>query len=102
MIAHIATFVFTDAVTPREIEGLTADLRDMAAQIPELRAYHCGASLRLRPGADYGVVAVVDSPADLDAYLDSDAHRQVYERWLGWMIETRQAAQIELPAEGLR
>ena len=100
MILHIATFTWVDKVTPSDVEGLTADLRAMAKQIPELRTYHCGESLRLRPGADFGVAAVVDDEAGLTAYLDSDPHKAVYTKWLSWMIDTRQAAQLALPADG--
>lgn len=101
MILHIATFTWKPEVTAEHVAGLTADLEAMAAETPSLRRYLCGESLRLRPGADFGVAAVVDDEAGLAAYLDSPAHAAVYETWLGWMIETRQAAQLPLPAGGL-
>jgi hypothetical protein len=97
MILHIATFTFVPEVTADDIAGLTADLHAMAAQLAVLRSYHAGANLRLRPGADYAVVAVVDDEAGLTGYLDSDAHKTVYERRLGWMIAERHAVQLPLP-----
>jgi hypothetical protein len=69
----------------------------MAAGIPELRGYHAGPNLRLRPSdADYAVSAVVDDEAGLTAYLDSDAHKAVYDAILGRLVEKRQAAQLDI------
>lgn len=98
MILHLATFRWADDVTPADVADLTAQLTAMAAGIPELRSYRCGESLRLRPGgADFGVAAIVDDEAGLKAYLDSDAHAQVYERLLGRMIAERAAVQLTVP-----
>ena len=94
MILHIASFRWKDEVTPADITALTDALRSMAAGIPELRSYVCGDNLRLRPGADYGVAAIVEDEAALGAYLDSAAHKEVYEKFLGWMIADRSAAQL--------
>ena len=77
MILHLVTFTWKPTVTDADVEGLTAALRAMAAGIPEVRSYVCGPNLRLRPGADYAVAAVVDDEAGLSAYLDSEAHQQV-------------------------
>lgn len=96
MIVHIVTFTWKPEVTPTDVDGVTKALYDMAREVPELRFYACGANLRLRPGgSDYGVVALVDDQAGLDAYLDSEAHKQAYADWLGWMIAERQAVQLE-------
>lgn len=99
MILHLAVFSWKPDVTDADVAELTAALTAMAAGIPELRSYTCGANLRLRPkGADFGVAAVVDDEAGLSAYLDSAAHDEVYERLLGRMVETRAA--VQLPVEG--
>jgi hypothetical protein len=87
LILHIASFRWKDEVTPDNVSDLTDALRSMAAGIPELRSYVCGENLRLRPGADFGVAAI-------GAYLDSAAHKEVYEKFLGWMIAERSAAQL--------
>ena len=95
MILHLASFRWKGDVTPDDVAGLTDALRAMAAGIPELRSYLCGESLRLRPGgADFGVAAIVDDEAGLSAYLDSAAHADVYERYLGRMIAERSAVQL--------
>ena len=101
MILHLATFVWKDDVTAEDVAALTAALRSMAAGIPELRYYECGESLRLRPnGADFGVAAVVEDEAGLSAYLDSDAHDEVYATLLGRMIATRGAVQLPVGESG--
>ena len=96
MILHIASFTWKDDVTADDVTSLTAALVDMAAKIPELRSYVCGENLRLRPGADYAVAAIVDDADALAAYLDSPVHRAVYESHLGRMIDGRSAAQLPL------
>lgn len=95
MILHLAIFRWKEEVTPADVEGVTAALTEMAAGLPELRGYRVGANLGLRPGGgDYGVAALVEDGAALDAYLDSDAHKAVYAQWLGRMIAERTAVQI--------
>lgn len=97
MIIHIAAFRWHDEVTPEDVTALTVALTTMAAGIPSLRSYLCGENLRLRPsGMDYGVAAIVDDAAALDAYLDSPLHQDVYEKHLGRMIAERSALQLPL------
>jgi hypothetical protein len=97
MIQHLALFTFKTGTTDDEIAELTRQLTEMAAGIPELRGYHAGPNLRLRPSdADYAVSAVVDDEAGLTAYLDSDAHKAVYDAILGRLVEKRQAAQLDI------
>jgi hypothetical protein len=97
MIQHLALFTFKTGTTDDEIAELTRHLTEMAAGIPELRGYHAGPNLRLRPSdADYAVSAVVDDEAGLTAYLDSDAHKAVYDAILGRLVERRQAAQLDI------
>jgi len=102
VIVHLASFVWKEGTTPEQVAGVTAALYDMAKSVPELRFYLCGENLRLRPGgADFGVLAMVDDQTGLDAYLDSDAHAEVYRQFLSVMIETRQAAQLQTDALAL-
>lgn len=97
MILHLAFFSWKEEVGPSDVAELTTILQDMAAQLPMLRSYECGANLRVRPSdVDYVVAALVDDAAALEAYLDSDAHKLVYDRLLGRMIATRAAAQLEV------
>lgn len=101
MILHLAVFTWKSDVTPDDVAELTRELTEMAQGIPALRQYHCGENLRLRPSdADYAVAAVVDDADGLTAYLDSDAHKGVYDRILGRMVERRQAAQLDVDMAG--
>lgn len=101
MILHLAFFRFKEEVTAADVAALTAGLKEMAAQLPMLRSYECGDNLRVRPSdIDYAVAAVVDDAPALEAYLDSEAHKAVYDRLLGRMIDTRAAAQLEVGSWG--
>lgn len=98
MILHLAVFRWNDEVTPADVEALTAALTDMARGLPVLKGYRVGANLGLRPGGgDYGVAALVDDGAALDAYLDSPEHLEVYAQHLGRMIADRTAVQLDVP-----
>jgi hypothetical protein len=100
VILHLAAFTWKAEVSADDVVALTTALRGMAAQIPELRSYECGENLRLRPGgADYAVAALVDDQAGLDAYLDSAPHHEIYEKYLGRMLESRMAAQLRVPED---
>ncbi|MFC5503153.1 Dabb family protein [Lysinimonas soli] len=99
MIVHLASFVWKDGTSPEQVAGVTAALYEMAREVPQLRFYLCGENLRLRPaGADFGVLALVDDPAGLDAYLDGEAHQRVQREWLSTMVASRQAAQLSSDA----
>lgn len=99
MIAHLVAFTFKPDVTQEQIAGLTATLTAMGAELPSVKAYVAGPNLHLRPkGADYGVLAVVEDQAGLDAYLDSPQHQQAFTDFLGPMTQTRMAVQIPVDA----
>lgn len=98
MILHVALFRWQPDVTDDDVERLAVALEAMAAGIPEIRGYRCGANLRLRPSpADFAVVALVDDEAGLSAYLDAPSHAQVYADHLTAMVADRQASQITVP-----
>lgn len=97
MILHLVFFRWQDGVTDEDVERLSGMLRDMAASLPMLRSYECGANLRVRPSdVDYAVAASVDDEEDLAAYLDSDAHRRVHEAMLQRMVRDRSSAQLHI------
>lgn len=100
MILHVALFRWRPGVTESDVEALVAALESMAAGIPEIRGYRCGANLKLRPSpADFAVVALVDDEDALSAYLDAPAHARVYADHLTTMVEERQASQLIVPDE---
>ncbi|WP_291037970.1 Dabb family protein [Herbiconiux sp.] len=97
MILHLAAFRWKDDVTEADVSALTAALSEMATGIPEIKSYTAGPNLHLRPaGSDYGVVAILDDAAGLDAYLDHPDHVAVYEKHLGRMIAERSAVQLPI------
>jgi len=99
MILHLVFFRWNDDVTDDDVTRLTSMLREMAQELPMLRSYECGANLRIRPSdVDYAVSAAVDDEGALDAYLDSEAHRRIYDALLGRMLRDRSAAQLRVPA----
>jgi len=102
VIAHLATFTFRDDVTDAEIDALAEDLRVMAAGLSSIRRYLCGRNLGLRPnGAHFGVIALVDDQAGLDAYLDSPSHVELVAQSIAPLVVARHALQLELTPEWL-
>lgn len=98
MILHLVFFRWNADVADEDLQRLTALLREMAGELPMLRSYECGPNLRMRPSdVDYAVVAGVDDEAALASYLDSDAHRRVYDALLGRMLRDRSAVQLHVP-----
>ena len=93
MIAHMVTFVWKDDA---DVEGLGEALQSMAAGIPEIVFYRAGENLRLRPGADFGVLAVVADEAALAAYLDAPAHVEIVTTRIAPNAASRQAVQLDV------
>lgn len=101
-VLHIASFRWKPEVTEADVAALTEALYVMRADIPSIKSYVAGANLHLRAGgADYGVAAIVDDAAGLDAYIDHPLHKDVYEKYLGWMIGERSAVQLSLESGDL-
>ena len=98
MIAHVAVFTFGAEMTEERAKVLAEDLRAMALRIPSIKRYTAGPNLRMRPGgSDFGVVAVLEDQAGIDAYLDSPDHVDLVETSIAPFLTQRQAVQIELP-----
>ena len=96
-VLHMAMFEWKPGVTPEQIEALCADLATMPQLIEGVRFYRFGVDLGLRPGnLDFGVVAELDSAADVDRYLDHPAHLRLVERHIVHMVAARRAVQIHL------
>ena len=98
---HLVTFTWQDGVSTEQVEELDGRLSTLPALLPELRAYHHGSDLGLRSGnADYGVCALVDSEADVLAYLDHPEHRRIVQDVITPMRAQRLAVQIRVPDQG--
>lgn len=100
MIAHVAVFTFGPEMTEERAAELARDLHAMAATLPSIKRYAAGPNLRMRPGgADFGVVALVEDQAGVDAYLDSPGHVDLVAASIAPFLVQRQAVQIEVPEE---
>jgi hypothetical protein len=98
VIAHVAVFTFGPEMTEERTEALAVELRAMALRIPSIKRYTAGPNLRMRPGgADFGVVAVLEDQAGIDAYLDSPDHVDLVTTSIAPFLVQRQAVQVELP-----
>ncbi|HTL40605.1 MAG TPA: Dabb family protein [Pseudolysinimonas sp.] len=95
MIAHVVTITWTEGGHPDPL-GLSEALRAAAASVPSIAFYRVGATLNLRPGADFGVVAIADDASGLAAYLDAPVHIDIVERDMKPYIATRQAVQLDI------
>ena len=89
MILHLALFTWRDDVTADDVAELTAQLRGDGRRHPgtaqlSLRREPAAAAERRRLRAWR---PIVDDEAGLAAYLDSAAHKTVYDQLLGRMIE---------------
>ena len=100
MIMHLVTFNWRPDVTNDDVVAVIEGLSSLPAQIPELLSYRFGPDLGLREGnADFAVAAVVESPETLPGYLDHPEHARIVKELIAPLIATRQAVQIELPAD---
>ncbi len=97
---HLVSFTWRPDVTNDDVVAVLEGLSSLPEQIPELLSYNFGPDLGLREGnADFAVAAVLDSPETLPAYLDHPEHVRILKEFIAPMIATRQAVQIELPAD---
>ncbi|MDQ4037855.1 MAG: Dabb family protein [Actinomycetota bacterium] len=97
---HLATFTWRPNATNDDVVAVIEALTSLPGQIPELLSYRFGPDLGLREGnADFAVAAVLESPQTLPAYLDNPEHLRIVQEFIGPLIATRQAVQIELPAD---
>jgi len=80
MIKHIVLFDLNDGVgkdDPRVTRAFT-ELRALEGKIPLVRQWEVGENVSNRPiAADFGLYSGFDSAADLAAYVNDPAHREV-------------------------
>lgn len=80
MIRHVVLFELNDGIgkdDPR-VHRAFGELRGLGARIPLIRQWEVGENVSDRPGAaDFALCSGFDSAADLAAYVDHPAHRDV-------------------------
>jgi len=95
---HLATFTWQDGVTAQQVEEVSGALSKLPGHIPQIRGYQFGPDLGLRQGnADYGVCALVDTEADVSAYLDHPEHLRVVQQVIAPIRAQRMAVQVRVP-----
>ena len=96
MLRHIVLLTFQDSATPEVVEDITARLRDLPEQIPDLLRVDVGQDAGLTEGnADLLLDIEV---ADVDAwraYQGHPAHRAVIVDHIGPILASRVAIQVE-------
>lgn len=96
-ILHMAVFHWFDSVTDEQIDALCGDLAKIPAVIDGVRNYRFGRDLGLRNGNfDFGVVAELDGPEDVDRYIDHPFHQELVAKHIVHMVAERRAVQILL------
>jgi hypothetical protein len=94
MVRHVVLLTFIDGTPAEEVEAIAAALRELPAQIPELRSYVVGVDLDLAAdNADLVVVADVDDVDGYVAYRDHPEHRRIITERIAPILASRTAAQ---------
>lgn len=97
MILHLALFHWKAEVTAADVEKLCEELANFRPKVDCILDYQFGPDLGLRPGnADFGVAALLESPAQLPDYLDCPAHKELVSQVIAPMTESRTALQLEV------
>jgi hypothetical protein len=96
MISHLVVFTFNPGVARTQADEAAAALRELTADMPYVVRYECGPALGIRQGADFGVLAIVRTPEDVETYLDDPRHVAIVRERITPIVATRSAVQLEL------
>jgi hypothetical protein len=96
-LRHIVTLTFREGTTPEQVDAIAGALRELPAQIPEMRSYVVGVDAGLSEGnATIAVVADFDDIAGWVTYRDHPAHRAVITQQIAPVLTSRSAVQHQL------
>ncbi|MGO4247624.1 Dabb family protein [Paenarthrobacter sp. RAF54_2] len=99
-VLHLVELTWKPGVEQKSVDGLTANLYEMASELDMIRYFTCGPALHLRPGgADYALLAGFDSNQDLLDYLAHPLHIETLHRWASIMVQEKQSIQIATPTD---
>lgn len=94
MFRHVVLLRFVPEATAEQKATIVNALRDLPAQIPELRSYRIGTDAGLaETNFDLAVVADFDTDADYLIYRDHDAHQAVIRDLIAPILADRAAVQ---------
>ncbi len=93
-LRHLVLLRFHEGTEPAQIEAVTAALRTLPGQIPELVAYHVGPDLGLADGNwEFGIAADFANAAHYATYRDHPAHQAVIHDLIAPLVAARAAVQ---------
>jgi Stress responsive A/B Barrel Domain len=96
MFRHVVLFNWTGQETDAQVRSLRDALAKLPGAIPEIRAYHFGSDAGINPAnSDFAVVADFDDAEGYVTYRDHPVHREVVERYVSPIVESRAAVQYE-------
>ena len=84
MIVHLVLFKFKAGISADDarVSAVAKAMDELPHQIPLIRSWHHGPNRTDDPSAwDYGLEAVFNSRADLEAYFEDTAHLPVVAQW---------------------
>ena len=95
MILHILMVTWNDAVTPEQVDAVTAAIEAMRGAISGLLSIRGTPDLRLRPGnPDYLLVATFEDEQAWRGYQAHGLHRALVADWIQPLAKARQAMQV--------
>jgi len=95
---HVVLLTLAEHAPAGRAEEIAAALRELPAQIPELRSYVVGVDAGLTAGnATIAVVADTDDQAGWEAYRDHPEHQKVIAELIAPVLAGRAAVQHHLP-----
>ena len=97
MIRHVVVFKWKPEATSEQVGQIASELRKLAAGIPAIKAYACGADAGITQGnSDFAVTADFDDEAGFITYRDDPGHREIIARLIVPITAQRAAAQLEI------
>lgn len=95
MIRHVVVFSWKPEATSEQVEQIATELRELAASLPAVKAYACGANAGINPGAlDFAVTADFDDEAAYVSYRDHPGHRDIIDRLITPITAHRASVQF--------
>ena len=96
MIRHIVLMSLRADAPPTAAQQIVEALRELPEKVPSLRDYQVGTDLGWGPGnATLAATAVFDDQAGYLEYRDHPAHREIIEKYIEPVRESRTAIQLE-------
>ena len=97
MIRHIVLLTLKSDASADAATAIVDALKSLVAVVPSIREYQAGTDLGLVPGnATVAATATFDDEAGYLEYRDHPAHREVIEKYIDPVRESRAGIQFEI------